>query len=125
MAAGSLPPLETDDPQARLSDHRISFSKIGLPKRAPVKWLDYSYRYYNEDSARLFGGWLASKSWNDLRQEETSNGRAAVYQKEVVGAMEACFPLVKMRRKASDPPWINAAIRRKLRQRKGIYRCEG
>ena len=55
---GTVPPLETDDPQAKLSDHRVAFSHIEFPKVAPVKWLDYTYRYYNEDSAKLFGGWL-------------------------------------------------------------------
>ena len=43
----------------------------------------------------------------------------------VVAALEACFPLVKMRRKSTDPPWINAAVRRKFAQQRGIYRREG
>ena len=75
--------------------------------------------------AKMFGGWLASKTWAELDAEETSNGKASVYQREVVGAMEACFPLVTMRRKSTDPPWISRAIRKKLQQRRGIYRREG
>ena len=57
--------------------------------------------------------------------ELTSNGKAEIYQREVVGAMEACFSLITMRRKSTDPPWINGAIRRKLQKRRGIYRREG
>ena len=57
--------------------------------------------------------------------EPTSNGKAEIYQREVVGAMEACFPLITVKRKSTDPPWINGAIRRKLQKRRGVYRREG
>ena len=122
---GTLPPLETDDPQAKLSDHRIAFLYASLPRLVPVQWLEYSYRYFNKGSAKLFGGWLAHHDWGDLMSEESSNGKAGIYQRDMMGALEACFPLIKMRRKSSDPPWINAAVRRKLRQRRAIYRKEG
>ena len=57
--------------------------------------------------------------------EESSNGKAEVYQRDMMGPLEACVPLVKMKRNSSDPPWINAVVRRKLRQRRAIYRKEG
>ena len=123
--AGTVPPLETEDQQAKKSDHMVAYLKARLPWVEPVKWLEYSYRYYNEDSAKIFGGWLAHKDWTDLESEEASNGKAAIYQREVVGAMEACFPLIQVRRKSTDPPWINSRIRKKLQQRRGIYWREG
>ena len=122
---GTVPPLETDDQTAKLSDYRIAFAKSVIPRTVPVKWLTYSYWYYNPDSATMFGGWLAHKRWDDLTMAATSSEKAEIYQREVVGAMEACFPLITVKRKASDPPWINGAIRKKLNQRKGIYRREG
>ena len=85
--AGTVPPLETDDAQAKKSDHRVAFVRAALPRVVEVKWLNYSYRYYNEDSARLFGGWLASKRWTDLQAAPTSNTKAEVYQRDVVGAL--------------------------------------
>ena len=42
-----------------------------------------------------------------------------------LSAMNACFPLLKIKKKSTDPPWFNAAVRRKLEQRKKIYRREG
>ena len=122
---GTVPPLETDDQTAKKSDHAVAYVRADLPRVAEVRWLDYMYRYFNEDSSKLFGGWLACQDWNELRAQTTSNARAEIYQREVVGAMEACFPLIKMRRKASDPPWFNAAIRKKLAQRRGVYWREG
>ena len=50
--AGTVPPLESDDQQAKKSDHLVAHLTASLPRVTPVKWLEYSYRYYNEDSAR-------------------------------------------------------------------------
>ena len=58
--AGTVPPLKTDDQNAKKSDHSVAFIKAVLPRSIPVVWLEYSYRYYNEDSAKLFRGWLLS-----------------------------------------------------------------
>ena len=90
----TLPPLETDDDNAKKSDHAVAWIRTSIPRVTAVKWLDYNYRYYNSDSAKLFGGWLAHKRWDDLEAEESSNSRAEIYQRDVVGAMEACFPLI-------------------------------
>ena len=94
--AGTVPLLETEDQQAKKSDHMVAYLKARLPRVEPVKWLEYSYRYYNEDSAKIFGGWLAHKDWADLESEETSNGKAAVYQREVVGAWKLVFRLYRL-----------------------------
>ena len=64
---GTVPPLETDDQTSKKSDHAIAYVRADLPRVAEVKWLDYEYRYFNEDSSKLFGGWLACQDWNDLR----------------------------------------------------------
>ena len=91
VESGSLPPLETDDPQARKSDHRIAYITAALPTRVAFKWLEYSYRYYNRESADLFGEWLGSMSWDDLMMAEDSNAKANIYQEEVVRALESCL----------------------------------
>ena len=39
--------------------------------------------------------------------------------------MERFFPLITVTRKSTDPPWFNARIRKKLKQRRGVYRREG
>ena len=43
----------------------------------------------------------------------------------VVGALEAFFPLITTRRKSSELPWINQRIRKRIRQRKDVYKKEG
>lgn len=40
-------------------------------------------------------------------------------------ALERFFPLISVRCKTSDPPWFNCKIKKKIAQKKGIYKCEG
>ena len=50
--AGTVPRLETDD-FTRASDHRIAFVTAKLKRTSSFKWITYSYRYYNKESADL------------------------------------------------------------------------
>ena len=63
--------------------------------------------------------------WDEMRAMPDPNSKADFYQKKVDHLMSSCFPRVTMRRKSSDPPWINTSIRRRLRQRRAVYRREG
>ena len=68
---------------------------------------------------------MAAKDWSDVYNAPDSNSKTNQYQAEVMAALERCFPLITVRRKASDPPWFNERIRKKIRQRRGIYKREG
>ena len=72
-----------------------------------------------------FGKWLARRDWADVAQAPGSNAKPDIYQGAVTEAMEAFFPLITVRKKTSDCPWINNRIRKLIRRRKGIYRREG
>lgn len=53
----TLAPLQTDgdDGRIRESDHRIVYLTSNLPRKEKYKWLSYSYRYNNVESAKEFG----------------------------------------------------------------------
>ena len=72
-----------------------------------------------------FGSWLAGRDWADVVQAEGSNAKAELYQEAVTGALEQFFPLITVRKKSTDCPWISNRIRKLIRRRKGIYRREG
>lgn len=42
--------------------------------------------------------------WANVLAEPDVNKKTELYQDEVVGAIEACFPLKKARKKTTDPP---------------------
>lgn len=121
-----MPPLEVElGAQGAKSDHRVAYATATLPRLRQFDWITYQYRYYNEESAKLFGNWLASYDWADLVQAEGSNLKAEMYQGAVNQVMERFFPLITVRRKSSDCPCINTQIRKLIRRRKGIYKREG
>ena len=90
-AAGTVPPLETED--SRRSDHKIAFVEAALERAQAFKWITYSYRYYNQQSADLFGDWVVANDWESVIWAPDSNSKAAAYQGEVNDAIERFFPL--------------------------------
>ena len=123
---GTAPPLEPEPgAQGTKSDHQVAFLKASLPKLKTFEWISYQYRFYNEDAVREFGSWLAGHDWKDVVATEMSNGKANLYQETVTAAMERIFPLITVRKKSTNCPWINANIRKLVADRKAIYVREG
>ena len=60
-----------------------------------------------------------------LHGATTKQEKALAYQTLINEAVSTYFPLITMRRKSTDPPWINGKLRRMMRRRKAIYRDHG
>ena len=111
--SGTVPPLEPEPGfTGARSDHRIAFARADMPRNRTFEWVSYQYRYYNQDAVAKFGQWLAGHDWADVADAEGSNRKATLYQEAVTGALEACFPLITVRKKSTDCPWINKRIRK-------------
>ena len=124
--SGTVEPLEAEEGAAgTVSDHRVAFVRAELPRLRSFEWTSHQYRFYNQESVDKFGSWLAGFDWAPLVQMSSSNEKAEFYQAQVTGALERYFPLVRVRRKTSDCPWISARIRKMIKNRKGIYSREG
>ena len=122
--AGVLPPLESDDSE-RQSDHLIAFVEVELPRREAYELLRYTYRLYTEEGAKSFAKWITFHDWGEILRAEGSNRKADLYQKHLDLAMDTFFPYVTTVRKSTDPPWINARVLKRIKQRKAVYRREG
>ena len=119
---GLLNPLQTDGQgPLKESDHLIFYMTASIRKKERYKWLNYSYRYKSPEACQEFGNWLQSKDWSDVLSAVGSDCKTRIYQAEVVKAIEAIFPLRTVKRKNTDPPWINDAVRRLIRARKRIF----
>ena len=121
-SSGTVPPLETDSSQ---SDHSILYMSTELPRQESFEWITYSYRHFNDEAQEEFGRWIITHDWSDVFLAQSSNDKAKAYQSHIDSAMERFFPLRTVRRKSSDLPWINKAIKKKIRRRKKVYRKEG
>ena len=116
---GTLPSLETDEDgeRKRLSDHLIAYVGADMPGRGPGTKLTYSYRYFEKEAAQGFKDWTISQNWSDVYQAGTSNGKADAYQALINGALDLFFPRKTTMRNSSDPPWINGAVKKRIKQR--------
>ena len=68
-----------------------------------------------------FKEWVVHHDRGAVTAAVGSQGKALAYQQLINMAVESFFPLVTMRRKSTDPPWINAKARRLMRRQKAEY----
>ena len=121
-----MPPLEVEkgDEGCR-SDHRVAYVDTGLKRNRTFKWLTYTYRYYNKESVDKFGTWLATFDWKRIQDFQGSKAKAEHYQAVMNKAMKTFFPLVTVKRRSTNLPWMNARLRSLIKKKKGIYWREG
>ena len=124
--AGTVPPLDAGGGlDAAKSDHRIVYATTKLQRREEFEWLTYSYRHFTDEAQAEFGSWIVMHDWTEVVLAEGSNNKAAAYQRAIDWAMDNFFPMRTTRRKSTDLPWINRAIKKKIARRRRIYKKEG
>ena len=128
IESGTLEPLateETDNEEARSSDHRVAYCRLDLPRRNTFTWETYTYRYFNEESKKNFKAWIVMHDWQEVLAAEGSNNKADAYQNTLNAAMDWFFPWKTIRRRSNDLPWINKAVIKRIEARKRLYWSEG
>ena len=116
---GTLAPLESES--GTVSDHDVVYASSYLKREQTFTWITYSYLQYREESAVEFKNWLSQMDWQELFAAKTSSEKAEIYNRECDDAVKRFFPVVTVKRKSTDNPWI----RKQLRQRAKIFRKEG
>ena len=116
--SGTFFPLETEEDELGLtkkSDHKIVFCKIALKRRKTYRWESYTYRHYNDASAEKFREWVVFHDWCAVLSAPDAESKAEAYQDTVIKAVEKCFPLRKVRRKDTDPPWLDKRTKKMIK----------
>ena len=122
--SGTLAPLETEE-EGRQSDHRVAYAKIVLRKNRRFEWVSYSYRRYTDHAAAKFREWIVWHDWASVLTAAGSERKAEEYQSTVTGAVERFFPLRRVKKRSTDPPWMDKRTRDMIEARKKLYREEG
>ena len=120
--AGTVPPLEAEN---STSDHGVAYVRAAVPRVESFEWVSYSYRHFTEEAQEAFNGWIVLQDWSPVYAAGGSNKKARAYQNIINEGLDKFFPIRSTRRKSTDLPWINKAIRKKIRRRKLIYLKEG
>ena len=71
------------------------------------RWETYSYRRYTDDSVNRFRDWITWFDWDDVLSAGDSDSKAEAYQRTITGAVDRFFPLRKVKKKSTNPPWMD------------------
>ena len=120
-----LPPLETDDNIAAVSDHNILLASSELSRGNKKKVDKYTYRVYTPKSEAAFLDWIRGYDWTPVLSALTSQDKAVQYQNIIEWAMDNFFPRRTGRRREGEDPWFNEVARKKTRKKRIVYQEEG
>ena len=119
VESGTISPLESDS-GGSASNHRVVYCTAELKRFQAYEWITYFYIRQTEEGNALFKEYLNEQIWSDVFNACDSDSKAVVYQTIVDERMKKCYPLLSVKKKSTDDPWITEKIRKKIRQRKNI-----
>ena len=118
-----LPPL--DDNRGGASDHKRVFlaSKLGRERR--FKWVVKMRRTRNLAREEAFASEMAGLGWDELGDCDSVEEMVDRLEKVTAALTEKHFPLVRVRKRSNEDPWITRSIRRLWKKKVRIYKKYG
>ena len=121
---GTLDPLENCD-STKKSDHLVCYCRVELQRKEVYRWEAYSYRRYTDESVSKFRDWIVWFDWREVLEAADSDTKAEVYQRIVTDAVDEFFPLRKVKKKSTDPPWMDKRTLKMIEDRRRLFIEEG
>ena len=118
-----LPPLQSA--RGIDSDHRCVFAEIGFKKERNYSWVVKMRRLRTQAREEAFAKELAEWDWGALRGSDDVDSMAAELEKVLGTLTERHFPLMRVRRRSNEDPWITRAIRRLWKKKIRHYKKGG
>ena len=117
----TVPPLQAAN--GALSDHRCVVAVAKFPKERGYEWKIAWRRSRNANSEAAFTEEMKNRDWTDIKGD---SDMMAEKLEEVIGALtDKYFPLVRIRKRSSEHPWITKTIRRLWKKKIRIYKKGG
>ena len=117
------PPLETSN--GVKSDHSCVVFQASEPKTRKFVWLKKTVRKHTEQACAQFGRELREIDWNQTLPDGGPDELLAAFEAKMGEMTDRLFPLVKVKQRSSDPPWITNGIRRLSRRKARTYKEQG
>ena len=105
------------------SDHSIISVDAIFKKGTGGSWRTYKARKRTEAGYTQFKQMVTAEEWTDVIKDGLTNSeRADNLRRRLDKFMDTCFPITTYRTRATDKPWITHGIRKKIDDRRKIYR---
>ena len=118
-----IPPLCTAN--GLRSDHKCVFAAAKFPAQRDFKWEVRYRRLRDVKREEAFASDMAATDWSPVRQSDDVNFMANHLEDVVQGLTDKHFPLVRVRKRSNESPWITRHIRRLWKKKIREYKSGG
>ena len=118
-----LPPLETGG--GGLSDHKCVYAAARFKMDRGYEWDIKMVRKRTKEAEEPYKADLQRIDWEAVLGGLGADGMAERFE-EVISAMnDEHFPLVRVRKRSNEPPWMTRSIRRLFKRKVRLYKKNG
>lgn len=107
------------------SNHRCIFISLSLPPARNYKWVTQWRRMRDDRRENAFAQQLANWDWTQLAAAGSVDEMAGVLERVIADLTDQNFPLVRVRKRSNEAPWITRAIRRLWKKKIRAYKKKG
>ena len=118
-----LPPLESTT--GNQSDHKCVYVAAEFPAVRKFHWEIKMRRLRNLEREKAFEKDLSEWDWNRLEEKDDVDDMWNEIREAINTLTERHFPLVRVRKRSNESPWITRGIRRLWKKKIRIYKKEG
>ena len=119
----TLPPLQ--DRYGNDSDHKCVFVAAKVQAERNFKWEVKMRRLRDERREAEFAEDFQRWDWSEVEATQGVDAKWAKVREVIRRLTEAHFPLVRVRKRSNESPWITRSIRRLWKKKIRIYKKEG
>ena len=117
------PPLHNDENDSD-SDHRIVFFKAEWKHSHKFRWIKTRHRDLREDNVNSCVQLINAFDWQQLCHGEAAGAAEALHTQLSIFA-DRTIPWKTSKRRSTDKPWVDNKTRKKMCQRRAVYRDRG
>ena len=116
------PPLT--DINGMSSDHAVMLCTGSFPNNHHFTTREFQVRKTMKDSQEKFGRLVLATNWECVRKDSSSLSAQAFY--DVIRAYyDHCYPMVTIKKRSTDLPWVNKKYKKLSRRKKRLFRRRG
>ena len=108
------------------SDHKILAVESLLPRPKTFTWEVHEYLKISPEGRAKFSELIKTESWEGVKKLAPNNHlMAAKFHETLDDLIHKCFEWCRTRRKSTDKPWISDDPRKRIKQRRAVFRDSG
>ena len=119
----TLPPLMSET--GRPSDHMCIYTEAVFPKHRGYEWAIRMRRTRDQAREAAFAEELEVVDWGSNFAGVDADGMALALERVIKDLTDKHFPLVRVRKRSNEAPWITKTIRRLWKRKIRLYKKAG